>query len=324
MTKGIKKAVAKNLVIALRLILLVIAFSAVILRAEMKELHVDPKDTDSAVEAVHGTHLVLYDPQVASNHLAMVYFVGTGAHAEGSLKFGSVFAKLGYHVIVLDYEDNVLAASCVHSSDSTCFDTYRNAIVTGASGSDKIHVDRPNSILNRLQKLLVYLDAKDPDGGWNQFVTDGQPTWSHLVLAGHSQGSGHAAYIAKMYKVEKVLMFSGPQDYLSDLNKPAPWESRPSATPPSRFYAFLNVNDPFNEHHQLASCMVLMGLSNPDTPMVEPGQVINGVHQVLVNDVEVKHAHGSTVSEQFENVWNYLGTVGEQNPSSSTPPPSAH
>jgi hypothetical protein len=287
--------------------------------AEDKILRVDPNRTDAAIEVVHGPHLVLYDPAVPSNHRLLLYFVGTGVRAEEGLAIGRSFVRLGYHVIALDYENKVLAASCVHSSDISCFDTYRAAIVSGAPGSDRVHVDPANSILNRFEKVLAYLMKEDATGGWDEFFVAGKPAWSRVVLAGHSQGSGHAAYVAKLYEVDKVLMFSGPQDYLSDLDRPAPWESRPSATPPSRFYAFLNVNDPFNEQHQAASCEVLMRLGTVQPLMVEPGQVISGTHQILVTDADAKHAHNSTVSPQFENVWDYLGRIGEPSMTPAAP-----
>lgn len=287
--------------------------------AEEKVLKVDPSVTDAAIETVHGPHLVLYDPAVPSNHRLLLYFVGTGVRAEGALAIGQSFARLGYHVIALDYENKVLAASCVHSTEISCFDRYRAAIVSGTPGSDKIRVDRTNSILNRFEKLLAYLVKQDAGGGWDEFFVAGKPAWNRVVTAGHSQGTGHAAYIAKLYQVDKVLMFSGPQDYLNNFDRPAPWESRPSATPPSRFYAFLNLHDPFNELHQVASCEALMHLSSAQPFLVEPGQTISGIHQILVTDADAKHAHGSTVSPQFENVWEYLGTVGEQSAALSTP-----
>ena len=265
-------------------------------------LRIDPQLTEPAIESVHGPHIALRDPQVPSVYRLFVFLVGTGAKAEASLTIDNAFAQMGYHAIGLDYEDNVLAVSCGHSQDRACFDNYREAIVTGAPVSDKVIVDRANSILNRLQKLLLYLVKTDPNGGWDQFVDGDQPAWGRIVIAGHSQGSGHAAYIGKMFKVDKVLMFSGPQDYLDDLDEPAPWQAKPGATAPSRFFAFLNVNDPFNVHHQLANCNLLMDLKSPETPVVEPGQAIQGDHQILLNDVEAKRAHGSTVLPEFENV----------------------
>jgi hypothetical protein len=304
------------------LALIVFAFAGTNLCAQVKLLHIDPQQTDPAIEAVHGPHIAMYDAQAPSAHRLFVFFVGTGGKAQTSLGIDSAFAAWGYHAIGLDYEDKVAAASCTHSQDAACFDHYREAIVTGAPGSDMIRVDPANSILNRLQKLLVYLVNHDPGGEWGEFVEHGQPVWSRIVVAGHSQGSGHAAYIGKMFNVDEVLMFSGPQDYLDDLDKPAAWQARPSATPPSRYFAFLNENDPFNVHHQIANCMVLMGLADAKPRMVKPAEAIEGNYQIFVND-ETEGAHGSTILPQFENVWKYFGVAGEGDSAlrPSSPPP---
>jgi hypothetical protein len=291
---------------------LIVILGNVRLHAEVKLLRVDPQQTDPSIEAVHGPHIALYDPQVTSSHRLFVFLVGTNGKAEGSLAIDSAFAKWGYHAIGLDYEDNVVAVSCAHSQDNACFDHYRDAIVTGAPVSEKVSVDPANSILNRLRKLLSYLAKQDPDGGWGEFMAGGQPDWSRIVIAGHSQGAGHAAFIGKLFAVDRVLMFSGPQDYLDDLEKPAPWQARPSATSPSRFFAFLNLNDPYNVHHQIANCAVLMGVSKPKTLMVQPNEAIHSNDQILINDLETKQAHGSTLFPKFENVWEYMATTNIQ------------
>jgi hypothetical protein len=286
-----------------------VALGCVNLHAQVKVLRVAPEQTDADVATVHGPHIAAYDPQATSNHRLFVFLVGTGAKAENSLTIDSAFASWGYHAVSLDYENTVMAASCAHSTDIACFDDYREAIVTGAQVSAKISVNRANSILNRLQKLLVYLVQHDPKGGWGEFVADGQPDWSRIVIAGHSQGSGHAAYIGKMFRVDRVLMFSGPQDYLDGFDKPAPWQARASATPPSRYFAFLNMNDPFNVHHQIANCAVLMDLKNPETLMVDAGKEIRGDDQIVMNDLTTG-PHGSTLLPRFENVWKYMVTAG--------------
>lgn len=277
--------------------------------AQVKVLRVTPEETDAAIATVHGPNIAVYDPQVASNHRLFVFLVGTNAKAESSLAIDSAFADWGYRAISLDYENTVVAASCVHSTDVKCFDDYREAIVTGAPVSAKISVNRADSILNRLQKMLVYLVQHDPDGGWGEFVVDGQPDWSRIVVGGHSQGSGHAAYVGKMFRVDRVLMFSGPQDFLDGFDEPAPWQGRASATPASRYFAFLNVNDPFNVHNQIANCAALMGLKKPEPLMVESGKEISGEHQILVNDL-TQGPHGTTLRPQFENVWKYMVTAG--------------
>jgi hypothetical protein len=276
--------------------------------AQVKVLYVTPEQTDPAIESVHGPNLAVYDPQAVSKHRLFLFFDGTGSKATNNLGLVKIFAKWGYHAISIDYENNVLTASMVHDTNPMVFDQYRNAIITGAPVSDKVKVDPANSILNRFQKLLLYLAARDPDGGWDEFVNDKEPVWSRVIVAGHSQGSGHAAYLGKMFNVDRVLIFSGPQDYLDDLKKPAPWQGGESATPPSRFFAFLSLNDPFNVTHQEANCMLLMHLTKPETLAVKPGDVIQGDYQILVNDAPKKRAHGSTISSQYTNVWEYMLT----------------
>jgi hypothetical protein len=209
---------------------LILFSGSVGLHAEVKVVRVDPHQTDAAIETVHGPHLAAYDPQSVSRHQLFLFVVGTRSKAASSLTIDSVFAGWGYHAISLDYENNLLAVSCVHSLDPSTFGRYREAIVTGASVSDRIKVTTANSILNRLQKFLDYLTRNDPNGGWGEFVHNGHPVWSRIIIAGHSQGSGDAAYIGKLFRVERVLIFSGPQDYMDDLNQPAPWQARKSAT----------------------------------------------------------------------------------------------
>jgi hypothetical protein len=288
--------------------LLILFPGSIALHATARILSVLPDHTDAAIETVHGPHIAMYDPQSHSRHLLFLFLVGTRSKADSSLKIGSVFAGWGYHAISLDYENNVLAASFAHSLDSASFGAYREAIVTGAPVSEKIQVDRANSILNRFQKLLIYLAKNDPNGGWGEFVHKGQPAWSRVIVAGHSQGSGHAAYIGKLFRVKRVLMFSGPQDYMDNFDRPAPWQARKGATPPSRFFAFLNLKDPFNVHHQIANCMALMEMSHPDTLMVKPAEAIEGDHHILINDFPTKY-HGSTLLPQYENVWRYMATA---------------
>ena len=286
--------------------LTILAWGAGSLCAQVKILFVEPGQTDPAIAPVHGPHLAVYDLQAAARHRLFFFIAGTGARATNSLAMCRTFAQWGYPAISLDYENSVIATASAHSLDPTSFDRYRNAIVTGAPGSDLIKVDAPNSILNRFQKLLVFLVKNDPQGGWNEFVQDGKPAWSRIMVAGHSQGSGHAAYIGKLFNVDRVLIFSGPQDYLADLHQPAPWLSGKSATPFSRFFAFLSQNDPFDSSHQEANCLMLMQLPKLETLAVKPGEVVQGDYQILLNDSPRKNAHGSTLSLQFTNVWQYM------------------
>jgi hypothetical protein len=295
--------------LSLSISILVLVLAALPARAQLTILRVNAPQTDPAIEAVHGPNIAAYAAHTESQHRLLLFLVGTKGVPEHSLTIDTTFAQWGYHAISLDYENNVVAVSCAHATDPACFDHYREAIVTGRSVSDKIQVDPGNSILNRFGKLLIYLAKNDPKGGWGQFLHHGQPVWSRIIVAGHSQGSGHAAYLGQMFPVDRVLMFSGPQDYLDDLHRPAPWLANPSATPPARFFAFLNLEDPFNVHHQIANCAVLMHTATPATLMVTPGEVIPAHYHILINDFPTKQRHGSTLFPQFENVWKYMATT---------------
>ncbi len=282
------------------------------LHAQVKILRIEPGLTDPAIHAVHGPNIALYDPKVPSRHLLYFFLTGTGGSAVGSEKMDSAFAAWGYHAISIDYEDNVIAVASAHSPDSTSFGRYRDAIVTGAPVSRKIKVDTANSILNRFQKLLLYLVKRDPAGHWKQFLKDGQPRWSLIIVAGHSQGAGHAAYIGKLFNVNRVIMFSGPQDYLDNLHRPAPWQAMKSATPPTRFFAFLAMKDPFNVDHQIANCTVLMRLAEPDTLLIKAGEIIHGEWHILINNIPTKRPHASTLFPEFENAWKYMVTAPDK------------
>jgi hypothetical protein len=274
--------------------------------AQLTVLRVEPGQTDPAIATVHGPHIAVYDPGVDSNHRLFFFIDGTGSNPSNSPAIFRTFAEWGFHVVGIDYENNLITTALAHSLDPASFGHYREAIVTGAPVSDRIKVDLANSILNRFQRLLVYLVEHDPKGGWDEFVKDGKPAWDRIIVGGHSQGSGHAAYIGKLFHVDRVLIFSGPQDYLDDLHEPAPWLDDPSATPSSHFFAFLSENDPFNIHHQEANCAVLMHLPELKTVDVKPGETIHGDYQIFVNNVLKKSAHGSTLSAQYTNVWEYM------------------
>ncbi len=294
------------------MILVVVFFIGENVGAHVIMLRVEPNRTDPAITTVHGPDIALYDPQAIPRHQLFLFIVGTGAKAAGSRLIDTAFARWGYHAVSIDYEDNVVAVACAHSTDPTAFGRYRDAIVTGAQVCGKIKVTSANSILNRFEKLLVYLVKHDPDGGWSRFLKGGQPDWRRIIVAGHSQGAGHAAYIGKLFRVDRVLMFSGPQDYMDDLHKPAPWLYGKSATPPSRFFAFLARKDPFNVRHQIANCKALMHLVNPHPLMVQPGGAIQGIHHILINDFPTKWPHSSTLLWRFRNVWRYLATAKDK------------
>lgn len=103
-------------------------------------------------------------------------------------------------------------------------------------------VDRNNSIEGRLKSLLSYLDSHFPDEEWGQYLdSDGEILWSSVIIAGHSQGAGHAFYIAKNHRVDHAVSFSWVDVRNGSL---APWLTEPfSETPPDGYYLFWHQDD---------------------------------------------------------------------------------
>ena len=206
-----------------------------------------PSDTDPRIDRYSGNgyeHSIYYDPAAKPRDLLLVFLPGTGGKGRGSRAFNTLAAKEGYHVVSLAYPSDVSMSTFHASADPDCFLKARENIIYGKMPFQRLSINRPNSIVNRLQKLLEYLAEKYPDEKWDQFLTDNHEIdWSKVVVAGQSQGGGHAALIGMQHEVARVLMFGAPKDFNVHFNKPATWYSEKSATPIDRFFSFVHRAD---------------------------------------------------------------------------------
>ena len=75
-----------------------------------------------------------------------------------------------------------------------------------------------NSLTRRLGDLLIHLHQKHPEESWSTFLQEDMetPAWEKIVFSGHSQGSGHVAYLAQTKNINGAVMISGPQDECID------------------------------------------------------------------------------------------------------------
>ncbi len=148
----------------------------------------------------------------------LISIPGTTGPGDVMRSFDSVAALIGYHAISLDYPNNRNTASLINSTDKEVFNKFRQELDFGTPVSDSVNVDSANSIVNRITKLVIYLAKTRPTEGWNNFLDGGRIIWERVTLAGHSQGAGHVSYIAHAFRVHKVIMLSGPQDFLANFN----------------------------------------------------------------------------------------------------------
>ena len=205
-------------------------------------LDVRPGETDPAIQQYTQPHRVFLDDAAASRRQLLVYLPGTGATTGEQEEFGRTAAGLGYHVVYLMYPNDVAAAVCQDDDDETSFEKFRREIIAGGDLDPRVVVDRVNSIEHRLVQLVRWLAANHAAQGWVQFLAEGSMAWPKVVLAGHSQGGGHAQLLAKDHAVARLVVLGSPKDYNFRHGRPAVWYGG-GATPAGRMFAFVHEQD---------------------------------------------------------------------------------
>jgi len=164
----------------------------------------------------------------------------------------------------------------------------------------------------RILKLLPYLDATYPTQNWAQYLSStNSMDWSKIAVGGHSQGYGHAAFFARKENVDRVLMFSGPNDYSDTLKAPAPWLSASSATPIPAYFSYLHLYDNVVDYNkQLSNIGALAMYPLYDSTLVEGVQPpYNNSRCLYMKNVSgLISTHSKTIAQTTTNdsVWTYM------------------
>lgn len=177
-------------------------------------------------------HFIYLSDSAPRRNQLFVFLAGTYGPGGTAPDFNITAAQAGYHVINLTFPDSIaMVTLCESSPEEACYDKAREEIISGADLVDGLDITRPNSIENRLIKVLQYLHKNYPAEGWLQYFTKDEILWDRIAVGGQSQGGGHAGYIATKYKVARVVMFGAPKDYGDAYKKPAKWMYAKSKTP---------------------------------------------------------------------------------------------
>ena len=217
----------------------------------------------------------------------------------------------GYYILNISYPNNTPAASLKDSDDVLAFDHFRQEICYGDNLSDAVTVAPFNSIVTRAEYLLTYLNATYPTHNWGQFLNgDGTIKWSAVTVSGHSQGAGHAGYLAKQHQVERVVMFSGPNDYSEHFEAPGAWLSAAGETPVERQYVFLHAADevvPYTQQFANVQAMGIIGVEDTTVLMDDLSgdyENANAYH----TELPAISKHGATVGQAWKirQFHNYL------------------
>lgn len=156
-------------------------------------------------------------------------------------------AYAGYRTIGLSYDTRYDPGArdgsvCVGKPDcAACYGPAREEIITGESMSPHLTIQKGDSVIRRLFQLLRKLNEEDMRDGrnddhWDSHLDSSNTVmpiaWRNIIVAGFSQGAGHAAYISQLYGARGLVMLDGGydtcgkdrdgNDVLADWYKPVP------------------------------------------------------------------------------------------------------
>jgi hypothetical protein len=255
--------------------------------AEVIQRSIPVAKTNSAIKQMRGPHEAYWSTTPSKNVL-LVTFGGTQSRPTDLKAFAETAADLGFDVLTLDYDNSVISTTCKDSKDLTCFDHFREEIATGKDVSSLVSVDPANSLEARLLNALKFLAVNDK-ARWGKYLKGADVAWDKVVLSGHSQGSGHAAYLSKIHGVKGVFMLAGPQDRFED-GRAVPWLAVPSKTSTKQYYSLLHEKDFFGSAYQVAALKILLQSQNLTD------------HMEMLHE-EVPDAHMSVISSRFGPQW---------------------
>jgi hypothetical protein len=228
----------------------------------------------------------------------------------------------GHHAIQVTYPREWFAKmdKIRKERDDDHFSGIRLEAATGEDHTKLIDIPKPDGLMERSYRFVKYLDGKNPEGKWKQFLSgDGKGLdWEKVILSGASHGSTTSARLAKEIKVARVVMFSGPRDQTEK------WQAVKSATPPERFFGFTHTGDEgWTKHHYCRSWLML-GLNEfgPIVNVDETKPPYGNSRRLISTEASIKNANrahsastpgGASPKNKsgkylYEDVWKYLFT----------------
>lgn len=242
---------------------------------EVVTLSVQPSKTGSGIgaETLARNYHYIAQPKLAAQrkNVLVVFLGGSNSSPDAYTDVANEAAALGFGAVDLRYPNNQLVGTVCANNDA-CFTNVRGESIYGQGviypgttagySSLATNVTLQNSVVNRLVNLLHYLRTQPADpqrnplpSYWSQFLvaktgspyvaggTAVVPEWSKIVIAGHSQGAGHSAFLGATLPaaIRRVVMFSAPNDHLG--GNSASWIYRRAATPTARFWGMRSADE---------------------------------------------------------------------------------
>lgn len=315
--KGARKAIASAIVGGL-LATSSLSGAAETTASTLRTYMVRPSDTDPAINLANSPHVALIGDCAKQRGRLYLFLPGTQGVPSANVPLLPLAALNCLHAISLSYptETAVINDCGREPAEPDCYAAWRLEKIDGIDRSEKIRVTPPNSIKNRLLKLLQYLAAHHPTDGWDLYLEGSAVKWSNVIVSGQSQGGGQAAMLAKIHLVARVAMFGSVPDAVGSRTGPAPvWLSTPGATPSERYFGFAHQLDGFWSGIQrswialgLEQFGPIVNVDSENPPFRDSHRLTTNVS--CVNPRAANCAHGTVIapglSSQFAPVWEYM------------------
>ncbi|MBC8308898.1 MAG: hypothetical protein H8E83_00110 [Planctomycetes bacterium] len=286
---------------------------------------VAPSGDSWLVHEIYGDHWVMWNSEKPNSDYLYLFMPGSGQLPEVRSEWVlESAAEVGLRAIGLAYQNNGMVSDlCWTSKDPDCMEKVRMERIYGVDTSDEVECSYDESVVGLLRLLLVELDEQHPEMDWLKWLDEsGAPRWKQIIVAGHSQGAGNAALIAKDYEVARAIMYAGPfdrdttarVDYKKKIYGEVNWTGEESATPRNRFYAFYHAKDNYPYTFILEdNYRKLLGFLPCKKLDVDSVEEIVGTHRYLFSQKELhqkQSQHTYPLLERFMSIHRYLCSHG--------------
>lgn len=212
---------------------------------QVNKYKISPVSANQYISSFTNLNVAMFSHDVPAKKKLVVVLANKGDVPEDIMRFDSMAAKVGFHVIGLSYNNSPRAMDiCANKEDPDCYEQFRKQIITGEITRPEISMDSNHHIVQRLKDMLLYLDTSAKQDDWGQYL-DGNNNiiWNNVVVAGHAEGANNAAMMSKLFKLDRVLCFSPIPDKYGAERKLAPWPMKGGLTVSSGAYVFYQEDD---------------------------------------------------------------------------------
>ena len=209
------------------------------------------------------------------NGQLVIYIVGAREDPGLAHAFAERACTRGYAAIAPAYK-NERAIRDLCEDDPDCYGAVRHEIVFGDDAAAQIRLDPGNGMLHRIDTIAARLATAFP-AVWGPLRERlDRRDLSHVVLAGFSQGSGHALLLAHDFEVGRVVLMSGVLDRVHSGTEAhaavtwlAGWAASHPKTPGARMFAINHADDPFTQPAELAANYAAVGVPDASCEVAE-------------------------------------------------------